>query len=88
MAAWKTDSKAGTWDMTNTLIVLFLAGVMGQQALRVWARMRGFLATTVKAIDRFTIATQSIAASLCESAPTHAPICRRCRRLRSATQSS
>ncbi|ALE87964.1 hypothetical protein [Pseudomonas versuta] len=39
--------------MTNTLIVLFLAGVMGQQALRVWARMRGFLATTVKAIDRF-----------------------------------
>jgi hypothetical protein len=50
VAAWKTDSKAGTWDMTNTLIVLFLAGVMGQQALRVWARMRGFLATTVKAI--------------------------------------
>ena len=39
--------------MTNTLIVLFLAGVMGQQALRVWARMRGFLATTVKAIHRF-----------------------------------
>ncbi len=37
----------------NTLIVLFLAGVMGQQALRVWARMRGFLATTVKAIHRF-----------------------------------